>query len=208
MNSKVTHLAAFLTGAAAGGAAAWYFVKKEYERIADEEIKSVKETYSRREAIVVKSPEEITTVSQTQEGAYVDGRIIRTPMSESVLEYAARLRKEGYVPDEDDGKEETAMPANSVVPYIISPTEYGEMDGYETFSLTYYSDGTLTDENDEVVDDVEEAVGPDFHNHFGEYEDDSVFVRNDARKCDYEILLDQRPYSEVLKAKPYLNRKG
>ena len=39
-------------------------------------------------------------------------------------------------------------------------------------------------------------------NHFGEYEDDSVFVRCDERKCDYEILLDQRSFSEVVGSKP------
>ena len=38
--------------------------------------------------------------------------------------------------------------------------------------------------------------------HFGEYEDDSVFVRNDDRKCDYEILMDQRLYSDVIKGMP------
>ena len=61
----------------------------------------------------------------------------------------------------------------------------------------------LTDENDEIIEDVEETVGFESLNHFGEYEDDSVFVRNDARKCDYEILLDQRTYSEVAKGRPH-----
>ena len=64
-------------------------------------------------------------------------------------------------------------------------------------------DGVLADENDEVIEDVEDAVGIDSLNHFGEYEDDSVFVRNDARKCDYEILLDQRTYSEVVEDMPH-----
>ena len=74
---------------------------------------------------------------------------------------------------------------------------------YEQISLTYYADGVLADENDEVIEDVEDAVGIDSLNHFGEYEDDSVFVRNDARKCDYEILLDQRTYSEVAEDMPH-----
>ena len=33
---------------------------------------------------------------------------------------------------------------------------------------------------------------------FGEYEDDAVFVRNDAHKTDYEILYDPRNYSDVM----------
>ena len=33
--------------------------------------------------------------------------------------------------------------------------------------------------------------------HFGEYEDDSVFVRNDRYKCNYEILKDVRTFEEA-----------
>ena len=60
----------------------------------------------------------------------------------------------------------------------------------------------LADEDDEPVDDIEEIVG-DGLEHFGEYgEDDSVFVRSDMRKCDYEILRDLREFSEVVGAFP------
>ena len=50
----------------------------------------------------------------------------------------------------------------------------------------------------DIVDDIEETVGIDSLTHFGEYEDDSVFVRNDERKCDYEILLDDRDYEDCV----------
>ena len=73
----------------------------------------------------------------------------------------------------------------------------------DPLSLTYYADQVLTDENNEEVDDVEEIVGEESLTHFGEYEDDSVFVRNDRLKCDYEILLDQRNYSDVTKTMPH-----
>ena len=86
---------------------------------------------------------------------------------------------------------------------MIPPEQFGDDEEYEQISLTYYADGVLADENDEVIEDVEDAVGIDPLNHFGEYEDDSVFVRNDARKCDYEILLDQRTYSEVVEDMPH-----
>ena len=50
---------------------------------------------------------------------------------------------------------------------------------------------------------MDEIVGKESLNHFGEYEDDSVFVRNDRLKRDYEILLDQRNYSDVVKTMPH-----
>ena len=47
-------------------------------------------------------------------------------------------------------------------PYVISPEEFGDFDEYTKLSLTYYSDGVLADENDEIVDDIDETVGADF----------------------------------------------
>ena len=88
-------------------------------------------------------------------------------------------------------------------PYVISPEQFGENEDYERISLTYYADQVLVDENDEMIEDVEEMVGFESLNHFGEYEDDSVFVRNDAKKCDYEILLDQKLYSDVIDEMPH-----
>ena len=67
-------------------------------------------------------------------------------------------------------------------------------DRYETESLTYYSDGVLTDEYDNPIEDIERLVGSDALTHFGEYEDDSVFVRNDDLKTDFEILKDYAKY--------------
>ena len=82
-------------------------------------------------------------------------------------------------------------------PYIIPPEDFGDYPDYETISLTYYNDKVLTDEYNEIVDDIDDLIGEDSLNHFGEYEDDSVFVRNDALKVDYEILLDPANYRDI-----------
>ena len=89
----------------------------------------------------------------------------------------------GYAPD-----------GSPTEPYVISPHEFGEKDGYECISLTYYADGIVTDDANEVLDNWPDLVGPDFMSHFGEYEDDSVFVRNEDRQTDYEILRDLSPF--------------
>ena len=81
--------------------------------------------------------------------------------------------------------------------------EFDELDGYEAISLKYYADGVVTDDYDEPIEDVDAIIGSDSLTRFGEYEDDSVFVRNEALKTDYEILADIRKYSDVVKSKPH-----
>lgn len=185
MSNKTTTFLAFVLGASAGSFITWRHVKDIYERIAQEEIDSVKEVFLKRQAET--NPK--TGESKTSE--------------KDIAEYTARLEKEGYRQYfSNDSEKKEAKTVNNV-PYVISPEEFGEFDEYEKISLTYYSNHVLTDENDEVIEDVEETVGVGSLTHFGEYEDDSVFVRNDVRRCDYEILLDQRSYSEVVSKIPH-----
>ena len=58
----------------------------------------------------------------------------------------------------------------------------------DNVSLLYHVDGYLTNEQNVLVDDIENTVGFECLNTFGEYEDDAVYVRNDKLKTDYEIL--------------------
>ena len=79
---------------------------------------------------------------------------------------------------------------------ILSPGEFSTIDEdeYDIKTLTYYADGVLTDEYGEIVEDVDDTVGPDALDSFGEYEDDSVFVLNEQYGVAYEILLDESCY--------------
>ena len=83
-------------------------------------------------------------------------------------------------------------------PFVIPPEEFGQMDDYEAESLMYFEgDDVLTDDWFNVIENVDGLVGKDFAEHFGEYEDDSVFVRNPMFKKDFEILKDERTFESV-----------
>ena len=51
---------------------------------------------------------------------------------------------------------------------------------------------------DNEIEDVDNIVGLDSLDTFGKYEDDSIYVRNDSLKCDYEILADNSNYSDII----------
>lgn len=193
--SKSINFMLFIFGAAVGSAATWTYAKKKYELIAQEEIDSVKEVFSKREN------------SNTVKEAEFNKQEEKTDLKE----YAAKIRENNYTNYSDtDSKSETKRETRKqderdkkgYFAYVITPQEFGEFDDYEKISLSYFDDQILADENLDIVDDIEETVGVDSLTHFGEYEDDSVFVRNDERKCDYEILLDHRNYEDVIKKKP------
>lgn len=193
MNKSIIGVVSFIFGAAVSSFITRELVKKKYERIAQEEIESVKELYKTRES-----------VRDIQQGI-IDGwnnpnkvlkEKIQSICDKAMNDYKKILKDQKY---SNDTKNDNSERSSSMKPYVISPDEFGEMEDedYDKVSFTYYADGVLADEYDEIVENVDEIVGEESLTHFGEYEDDSVFVRNDKLKCDYEILLDQRNYSDI-----------
>jgi hypothetical protein len=181
MYSGLKYTMIFIGGAAVGIAASWKFFEEKYKKIAQEEIDSVKETWAKKYAKAEeKEPEEEVFDPVVELEA---ARAITKEYEEAASIYNTM---EGGLKSVDEG-----------TIFVIEPEEFGEIDDYETISLTYYSDGVVTDDDNQPIEDVDEIIGEDSLEHFGEYEDDSVFVRNTKRKCDYEILKDYREYSNV-----------
>lgn len=194
MSNRSLFSLGFIIGAASGATVAWYLLKDKYETLAQEEIDSVKEIFARR----AQEMKDETVKRNVAEGIKDSDRT-----KPDLKEYAEQLKKNGYTRYSDLSADDEGVSDKQTKPYVIPPEQFRDDESYDQISLTYYADGVLADENDEVIDDVEETVGIESLNHFGEYEDDSVFVRNDTRKCDYEILLDQRTYSEVAEEMPH-----
>ena len=182
----------FTIGATVGSVVTWKLLKTKYERIAQEEIDSVKEVFSKRRNTLIDDVVDEKEDTNEEE--------VEEP------EYEETVVKNGYINYSDMHvgiKKEDKRKMNSK-PYVITPDDFGDMDGYECYTLTYYADKVLTDDGDELIEDVDNTVGLESLNHFGDYEDDCVYVRNDAKRCDYEILLDEREYSEVVGNNPHL----
>ena len=197
MNSKLLSFLAFVMGASVGSLVTWKCVEKKYKQIAQEEIDSVKETYAkmRKDDLEAKQADLEEAKAKLHSDA---SEKVETPevKPEEVKEYEDVIARHNYT-SYSNNINEKGGDVMTDRPYIIPPEDFGDYPDYETISLTYYNDKVLTDEYNEIVDDIDDLIGEDSLNHFGEYEDDSVFVRNDALKVDYEILLDPANYRDI-----------
>lgn len=186
MNMTLSNVLIFAAGAAVGAVVTWVIMKDKY----DGEYEEVYHYGDDEE----EDPDDTKTMPA---GSY------EVKESNSITAYNDVLKNNKYVTEEESDKNEEEEDTVSIMedrPYVIKPEDFDEFDEYEAISLTYYADGVLTDEYDEIVEDVDNIVGLDALNHFGEYEEDSVFVRNDRLRCDYEILKDYRNYADVYHA--------
>jgi len=165
--NKIDAIFSFILGAAAGSVVTWEVVKYKFDLGPYEDI--IEEGGSENSELT--SVEGIKGVKKNAKN------IIETQ------EYVA------YNKEEDESM-------NNTGPYVITPDEYDCSD-YEPTTLNYYADGVLTDIYDNKIDNIDDMVGLESLDHFGEYEEDTVYVRDDSKKVDYEILRNTEEYYDL-----------
>ena len=192
MNDKLSSVIIFCGGVFIGGFLTWDFFKTKYEKIAGEEIASVKETFEHRESRPDKNYEVEEALKGNDEYVNVSPgvaeRIIRIIDSNGYRNYsntAIETDKKGGTADMELKQ-----------PYVITPEQYEDNVDYTKVSLTWYNDEVLEDDWGNVLD-PDDVIGRDALKTFGQYEKDSVFVRDDDEQIDYEVLLDTRSYKET-----------
>ena len=188
MSNKVLYFATFVAGAVVGGITTWQYTKKKYEQIAQEEIDSVKEVFK----TINEEKRSIRDWSEYEDDGEEDDENEEQHRA-NVTSYKNLLVSNGY----SNPSPSTQIPVERA--YVIKPDEFGEFEDYETISLFYTKDGVLLDDRYERVDDPDFTISMESLDHIGDYEDDCVHVRNDRLKADYEILVEERTYSEILR---------
>ena len=207
MKCKIINAVMFAAGAAIGYAVTWKVLKTKYDRIIQEEIDSVKEAFSDRIDDFQNSIDDGN--EDEEEESQCSPNQINWDELEDLDEEEVDFTEDDRIEYEEIASNYTSekggaedMNSTAKPPYVISPFDFGELDDYEQIELTYYADGILEDEDYHIVTDVEELIGRDSLTTFGEYEDDSVFVRNERLSTDFQILKDYRTYEEARSVGP------
>lgn len=208
---------AFVLGATIGSLVTWKLVDEKYKKLAQKEVEEVREYYKgkKEEPVTLKVNQDYSFKGVTDEDIKDDRYVNRDQYSKVLtgLGYDEKDVEElSSDPDisiekNEDGEYEVFVePPSKVAPYVISPDEFGEEPGYDAENWTLYDDGILTDDNDQIIgeDEIGIFIG-DALDHFGDYENDSVHVRNEEHKCDIEILKHSETYDAVHGGEDYVD---
>ena len=210
MNNKVFGTILFTAGAVIGSLVTWKVVKTKYEDIAQEEIDSVKEEYTRLMVSMKKKLNDSVTYkddnNEDDESEKNTDNIddsIMTNYNEIVKSYRSSDEEEDNQNEKEGEEKEEDNDGVSYMeaPYVISPDDFGSVPGYNVEPLDYFADGILAD-GWGVELDIAETIGEDAINHFGDYDDDVVYVRNEQTKLEYEVTRDPRTYAEAVRTNP------
>ena len=180
----------FAAGLAVGAVAGAVIVKNKVLADAKAEIDEVREYY--RESRGVKEVEEVKekveeTIDRIQDLIEEHETKPKTEKEHTNYNQIAKMytsKNEFQTPMYDD-------------PFVIDPSEFGENPEYDTETLTYFADGVLVDDVDDVIEEPDIVVGLENLKVFEEFGATSVYVRNDIYKTDYEIIRDDWNYSDL-----------
>lgn len=192
MNNLTKFILSFIGGAAVGaGIATIIFKNKEKKKIIKEQMA---EDFDMPEPINDDEEEYAPDIIPDEK-----------PPIDVVYHKLASVYKDGVL--EEDYREEKKGGEDTMssisVPYLISGTEFEDNEyDYEQVSLTLYSDGILADDEGNIVydEDIDEVVGKENLNHFGDDPDDpdTIYVRNDTEKRDYEVCQSLETYEDMV----------
>ena len=173
----------FAAGVVVGAVTGAYLVKDKIMADAKQEIEEVREYYKSKK----ESKKEETVEEQSVEEVKEE------------KEYKTIVENSGYV----NYNKPEQIAQHSVLedaPYAIDPEEFGdrEEEGWDTTTLTYFADGVLVDDVDEIVEQPDVVVGLDNLRIFEEFPDATcVYVRNETWRTDFEILRDDWKWSDL-----------
>lgn len=178
----LSNLLIFAAGAAIGSVVTYVVMKRKQE--------IVEEVYEETDDISTADTTEEEVKPYTETKSVNDGY----EYSQDAVRYNKFVKSYAgnHLMDEIEKKEVKDVER----PYVIAPDEFDDYAGYSTETLYYYSDGVLTDENDNVIDDADDIIGNDILEEFGTNDYTSLYVRDDIRQTDYEILKDLTSYAE------------
>lgn len=201
MNKSVVFFLGIGAGVIIGGVVGFFLAKKKYEHLADEEVKSVKDTFSKYFEHDKVKEDKLSHMPAPETSSVVQEEHKDTPIVDYSARYKSSInRYSSSVPNERDKLPETSVvrgdPANI---FIITPKEFNESE-YNAVTLFYYKDGVLSNDNYEPLNAVEitSMIGDQALDSFGTYGTDSVYVQNDNNKTVYEIILEDDNYTDIV----------
>ena len=188
----------FAAGLAVGAVAGAVIVKNKVLADAKAEIDEVREYY--RESRGVKEVEEVKekveeTIDRIQDLIEEHETEPKTEKEHTNYSQIAKMyTSKVATPYEPYNEFQTPMYDD---PFVIDPSEFGENPEYDTETLTYFADGVLVDDVDDVIEEPDIVVGLENLKVFEEFGATTVYVRNDIYKTDYEIIRDDWNYSDL-----------
>lgn len=186
-------------GAIIGAAVTHVYEQKRYSQLVEEEIEKTKVLYDSKneesKAVMLDLTKDEVSIKPMPQDKKDYGNVLANAGYLSKPSYADYTQ---YSKPELNTEPVAETDISNDVPILIAPEVYGQLEDYDMQELVYYKDGIITDEDGDILEleKVKELVGSDFASHFGDYDDNSIYVMNDTNKTYYQVIAEPFDYGD------------
>ena len=198
----------YILGAVSGAVATYFIMKNRMEQQIQNEVEAFKDDYKEYKSNV---PEINMKDNSNEERAK---KLIELNMQkkQDIMRVRDITERQNYNAfsnppkeedidtyyDSDDDASEADYPREGLADYayVITPDQFvNECPFFDKITLEYFKDGILADAlTEEIIEDIDSCIGKKSLEKFGEYEENVVYVRNEKRNSDYEVIHQDRPF--------------
>lgn len=196
----------FVSGAALSGFVCYRLgylnSKKKYEDLADREVASIRKMLiDRYENGMKKQKTKKTEETSIKISPIEESRTLKVEPSKKEVDYGKQYRTTTEIeriPGTPSDKIKYLDREETITskPYIITPEEFHDSE-YECSTLFYCADKVLTDDDYNQIMNIGIVGGYPILNEFENRGVDCLYVRDDKKGIDYEILLEERTYNKI-----------
>ena len=192
MKEVVVKIAIFSFGVTVGVAGSWRYFDQKYQKLADEEIASVKKAFSKRD--IPKPEQKVEEVKKDIPKVEVKDTL--TTYS-SAIDLDTKNYSEFYAPKKVE-EAQTLSPKEDE-PFDISIEEYEEDTEFQKVTLNLYlDDGVLCYEESEEIAEESDTVGIENLDDFARTSFSTAYFRNPKEGIDYEVIKVDGSYKELI----------
>lgn len=191
MKETLIRVAIFSVGVGIGIAASMTYFDKKYQKLADEEIESCRQAFSKPKVIFT----EKDIVTDPEKHVEID------PLGSNVYSSSVQLETKAYSDYYAPKKVEEAktLSPKEDEPFDISVDEYEEDTEFAKVTLNLYlSDGALVYEETEELADEGSTIGQENLDDFSRTSFSSAYFRNPKNNIDYEVIKVDGSYRELI----------
>lgn len=197
---KGSNIVSFVIGAGVGSAICYFVLKKKFEKQFQDQVALIQEAYNEREKKLESIAKDETSLEKPMDITPEE----KKHYDEIIQSYKAEETDE----DDDESpyfehyEEPEFDPIDpNKAPYPIKEENVGERSDFETIELFKYSDGTIADAYDTIVErsEYDSTFGSINLTQFGVMDEDQpsiVCVRNERLRTDYIIALVAHSYAK------------
>ena len=187
----------FLTGLAAGFGIGYVFFKSKYQKEIEEDIEELRQYYKEKveKEDEKKVKEKIADVLKGDESAL---NSLRGYVDDDKFKEIEHIYAENEHPEDDDSDIDEDYRFGEMINsektgkgiLVINEEHFGDIKKYDKQTLYYYTyDDTVTDDCENIIDDVKSQIGEALEVHNFKFNDErAIYVRNNDLDCDYEII--------------------